>query len=276
MPITDAGEFAWCSVFSPELSDGNQTIVIRLKSWLDPAELGAMGEFVGHGEVTFVVLEQDRLEMRWFAGRREVPLCGHGALAASAVLLPQLKNGELREVHNLPGKLWLSRLGDVPYVVFPRARLAEIPVQEVDVGIPLAHAFDAGRDYLLIMDSDEAALRNFDPAMAKRLDKIGCILSSRSESATASFRFFAPRVGITEDRASGSVIPALVEYWGRDRSSPYTFHQESGHDIKIRAQQTGDKIGLTGEVLEFARGKLNLGNIRHDISCGGNQLKEVV
>lgn len=276
MPIIDAGEFAWCAVFSPKLSDGNQTIVIRLKSWLEADELGAVGEFVGHGEVTFVVLQQDRLEMRWFAGHREVPLCGHGALAASAILLPQLKDGVLREVHNLPGKLWLSRMGGVPYIVFPRAKLTELSVQAVDVGIPLTHAFDTGRDYLLIMDGDEAALKNFDPTTAKRLDKIGCILSSRSESSTASFRFFAPRVGITEDRASGSAIPALVEFWGRNRSAPYTFHQESGHDIKIRAHQMGEEIGVTGEVVEFARGKLNLGNIRHDISFAEDNLKKVV
>lgn len=272
----NAGEFAWCAVFSPDANDGNQTIVIRLKSWLKVAELGTIAGFAGHCEVTFVVLEEDRLEMRWFAGHREVPLCGHGALAASAVLLPYLKNGQLREVYNLPGKLWLTRLENNAYVMFPKAHLTKVPLQTVDVGIPLAHAFDAGRDYLLIIDGDDAALKNVDPMIAKRLDKIGCILSSRSETATASFRFFAPRVGITEDRASGSVIPALVEYWGRYKSDPYTFHQESSHHIQIRAHQMGEKIGVTGEVLEFARGQLNLGTMMRDISLSENNSNMVV
>jgi hypothetical protein len=105
---------------------------------------------------------------------------------------------------------------------------------------------------------DEYALKNFNPQAAgvQALDKIGCIISSPSASSTAAFRFFAPRVGIQEDRASGSVIPALVAYWGGDRSGSYVFSQESGHNIQIQARQFGDRIGVSGEVLRFASGKL--------------------
>jgi predicted PhzF superfamily epimerase YddE/YHI9 len=63
-------------------------------------------------------------------------------------------------------------------------------------------------------------------------------------------------VGIQEDRASGSAIPALVAYWGRDGAGSHIFSQESGHDIRIRARQFGDRIGVSGEVLRFASGKL--------------------
>jgi hypothetical protein len=38
----------------------------------------------------------------------------------------------------------------------------------------------------------------------------------------------------------------------------------------------GEEIGVTGEVVEFARGKLNLGNIRHDNSFAEDNLKKVV
>jgi hypothetical protein len=127
----------------------------------------------------------------------------------------------------------------------------------IKLGVPLVRAFDAGRDYLLILE-DEYALKNFNPQAAgvQALDKIGCIISSPSASSTAAFRFFAPRVGIQEDRASGSVIPALVAYWGGDRSGSYVFSQESGHNIQIQARQFGDRIGVSGEVLRFASGKL--------------------
>lgn len=231
--------------------------MFRLKSWPGADDLGALARFTGVEEATFVVFEDGVLEMRWFAGHREVPLCGHGALAAAAVLLPWLQEGELREVRNLPGKLWLSRFGGAPYIVLGRTPLTEISPSKIDAGISLVRAFDAGRDYLLIVDSEDA-LRRFDPRAAslERLDKIGCILASPSSSATAAFRFFAPRAGIMEDRASGSVIPALVEYWGGKGTGDFCFHQESGHGIAIRARRLQERIAVSGEVLEFARGQL--------------------
>ena len=254
--MPEVGEFVWCAVFSPNLSDGNQTVVIRLQSWPERRVLGEIAQFIGH-ETTFVVFEQGKLEMRWFAGQNEVPLCGHCALAAASVFESALKCDELLEVSNARGKLWLARAGDEPHIVFPGARLTEVPAENFKLGVPLVRAFDAGRDYLLILE-DEYALKNFNPQAAgvQALDKIGCIISSPSASSTAAFRFFAPRVGIQEDRASGSVIPALVAYWGGDRSGSYVFSQESGPNIQIQARQFGDRIGVSGEVLRFASGKL--------------------
>jgi predicted PhzF superfamily epimerase YddE/YHI9 len=254
--MPEAGEFVWCAVFSPNPSDGNQTVVIRLQSWPERHVLGEIAQFIGH-ETTFVVFEQGKLEMRWFAGQNEVPLCGHCALAAASVFEAALKRDELLEVSNARSKLWLARVGDEPHVVFPGACLTEVPVEDFKLGVPLVRVFDAGRDYLLVL-KDEDALKNFNPQAAgvQALGKIGCIISSPSASSTAAFRFFAPRVGIQEDRASGSVIPALVAYWGRDRSGSYIFSQESGHNIRIRARQLDDRIGVSGEVLRFASGKL--------------------
>jgi hypothetical protein len=48
----------------------------------------------------------------------------------------------------------------------------------------------------------------------------------------------------------------LAEFWGREPGN-YSFNQESGHNIRIRAQKLGDRVGVTGEVLEFARGRLD-------------------
>ena len=201
--------------------------------------------------------EGTRLEIRWFAGSHEVPLCGHAALAANAALLPLLKDGELLEASNLPGRLWLSRQGDAPYIVFRKASLTEIPPETAPIGVRVVQAFDAGRDYLLILENEEI-LKSFDSSQAglERLSKIGCIITSPCRSAAACFRFFAPRAGIQEDRASGSVIPALMEYWAAGKPEDQLFSQESGHGIRIRARWLGERVALTGEVVEFAYGKI--------------------
>lgn len=257
--IPDIGEFVWCSVFSPQIYDGNQSIVIRLNSWPAKKWLGSTASFLGKTETTFVVVGPEGPEIRWFAGDHEVPLCGHCALAANAVLLPMLQDRELLEVANLRGRLWLSRQEGHPYIVFKPISLSPVPNEAVPLGVRIVRAFDAGRDYLVVLE-DEETLRNFDPKTAglERLAKIGCIISSPCKSGRAAFRFFAPRVGILEDRASGSVIPALMQYWAWGTPGDHVFNQESGHDIKIRARWLGDKVALTGEVLEFARGRISL------------------
>jgi predicted PhzF superfamily epimerase YddE/YHI9 len=253
--IPAPGEFIWCSVFSPRLADGNRSMVIRLNSWPEKKQLEALAGFIGDTETSFVVLKGNRLEVRWFAGKREVPLCGHCALAVNSVLLPLLKDGELLEVANLSGRLWLSRHENKPYLVFKDVPLIEIPTEAVQTGMRLIKAFDAGRDYLLIVE-DEETLKAFNPTKARleRLAKIGCIISSPSRSSTAAFRFFAPRAGIHEDRASGSVIPALMRYWAPEQCGEHIFSQESGYGIKIGARWLGERVALTGDVMQFARG----------------------
>jgi predicted PhzF superfamily epimerase YddE/YHI9 len=255
--IPAPGEFIWCSIFSSRLTDGNQSIIVRLESWPEKKKLQSLAGFLGNTETTFFVLKADRIEIRWFAGNHEVPLCGHCALAVSSVLQPLLKDGELREVANLRGRLWLSRKGNKPYIVFRKACLREVPAERFQVGITVQKGFDTGRDYLLIL-KDEQGVKDFDPGKAgiDRLDKIGCIISSSCTSATAAFRFFAPRAGIQEDRASGSVVPALMEYWAREKPGEHIFNQESRHGVQIRAQWLDGKVALSGEVLRFARGKI--------------------
>lgn len=229
--------------------------MVRLESWPEKKRLQSLAAFFGHIEVSFVVLDRGRLEIRWFAGPREVPLCGHCALAATSALLPLMEDGDLLETANLPGRLWLARRGNQPYIVFRSVPLIEIPASTFQLGVNVIQAFDAGRDYLLVLE-DEETLKRFDPEKAgvARLEKIGCIVSSSCRSGAAAFRFFAPRAGIKEDRASGSVVPALMEYWAKGKAGEHVFNQESGYGIKIRASWMEGKVALSGEVLHFARG----------------------
>jgi predicted PhzF superfamily epimerase YddE/YHI9 len=245
-------------VFSPDLAKGNPTLVVRLAAWPAVERLRAIAALGTGTETTFVVGGPSRIELRWFAEDREVPLCGHGALAASMLFRSWLADGDCTEVDNLRGRLWLARRGDTPFIVLRRTPLTEIAVGPIDVGLPILRAFDAGRDVLAIVE-DEAALVAYrpDPAVLERLPKIGCILSTPTPDGSAAFRFFAPRAGIPEDRASGSVIPALVEYWGGDGTSHYRFHQRSPLGaVEIRASRWAERVAISGDVVRFVKGRL--------------------
>jgi predicted PhzF superfamily epimerase YddE/YHI9 len=246
-------------VFSPDPAKGNPTLVVRLPAWPAVERLRAIAALGRGTETTFVVGEPSRITLRWFAEDREVPLCGHGALAASRLFGSWLPDGACAEVDNLRGRLWLARRGDAPFIVLRRTPLTAVDAGPLDIGVPVRHAFDAGRDFLLIVE-DEAALVAYrpDPAVLGRLPKLGCILAAPASGATAAFRFFAPRAGIPEDRASGSVIPALVAYWGGHGTSEYRFRQRSPSGaVEIRASQWTEGVAIGGDVVTLGRGRLS-------------------
>lgn len=248
------GEIAQCVVFSPLPEHGNPTAVIRLSEWPSVRRLQDLAAISNVAETTFVVSDLGQIELRWFAGAHEVPLCGHGALAASALFKAMFNANELYEVRNLRGRLWLGHSDDQPLMAFQRVRMEELPRDELTFGLQPHRVFDAGRDYLVVLEDEEELLAyQPDATLLRSLAKVGIIITAPCSQGSAAFRFFAPRVGISEDRASGSVIPALVEYWGRSGQRTFEFLQRSGWNIKISARRDDSRILVRGDVIETSR-----------------------
>jgi predicted PhzF superfamily epimerase YddE/YHI9 len=243
-----------CSVFSVLPEHGNRTTVTRLAVWPQTPQLQARARMAPVHESTFVVARDQDIEIRWFSRACEVPLCGHGALAVAALWQGTYRDGGFTEVSNLRGRLWLGTDEGRPAIALKTVPLIERPPTTVNIGITPTRVFDAGRDFLVVLET-EKQLMTYQPdwAALHALPKIGCILSSPSATATAAFRFFAPRAGLPEDRASGSAAPALVELWGKHPHERCTFRQYSGYDITIHARFMRGRIVIAGDVLELSR-----------------------
>lgn len=254
--LPEEGSVTWCSVFAAPERGGGTTAVVRLPRWPDAESLLAIARASDVVETTFVVLNGGRLELRFFTAKTEVPLCGHGALAATATLAAVLA-AEPRPVDNLPGTIWLSRERG-PVVSFAPTKLREVSATKLDVRVPAVRAFDAGRDYLFVVES-VAALRALRASElgAERLDKVGCLVAAPDGRGGVAFRFFAPLAGIPEDDASASVIPALVAHFGFGPDDEGVFRQESGGNVTIRAFARGGRVAVTGDVLVLGHGRLS-------------------
>ena len=253
-------EWVGCRVFSADPQAGNPTAVVRLSRWPDAATLMRLAGALPATEVTFLITQGTTLQLRWFTSTSELPLCGHGALAAAALLAPALA-ADARAPDNLAGRLWLSRDGDQPAIVLPAVALDELPAAALaHAGLSPTRLFNAGRDYLAILD-DHRQLEQFSPAHVRfdRLDKVGLIVSApatvadRRRGLTADFRFFAPRAGILEDHGSASVLPALMAWWSAGRPR-LLFQQRCGQGVVLRAQAVGGRVHIAADVFEFARG----------------------
>ncbi|WP_158623616.1 PhzF family phenazine biosynthesis protein [Corallococcus llansteffanensis] len=256
-PLIGCGEFVWCSVFGETLLDGNATLVLRVADWPEDAALLELARFTQVGESTFFLLGEAGLEVRWFSHKQEVPLCGHGALALASVLAPSFDDVDEVEVVNLKGRLALRARAQGPELLLARTPLRELPRTSIDVGIEVEALFDAGRDYLgVVSDVDALARYRPDPLNLAALDKIGCILTAPDGPDGVAFRFFAPRVGILEDRASGSTLPALMEFWRRSKGDSLRFRQCSGASVMLHGAMQGDRVRVSGKVIQVARGTL--------------------
>jgi predicted PhzF superfamily epimerase YddE/YHI9 len=110
------------------------------------------------------------------------------------------------------------------------------------------------------VDSD-ATLCALKPDMnlLERVPVRGVIVTSRSASPEYDFvsRFFAPRVGINEDPATGSSHCTLAPFWSRrlGKSEMIGF-QASPRGSVLRVCMTGERILISGQAVTVLRGTL--------------------
>jgi predicted PhzF superfamily epimerase YddE/YHI9 len=264
--MRDVDQWLRCSVFgdTPEL--GNPALVVKLAAWPDDSTLKRLASCArAHAsevsEVTFVCVGDDAvIRLRWFGPLGEVPDCGHGTLAAVLALKIRAHDGPLRALVGPQGaERWLTTHSGLPTLGMPRAVLRELPNDVIDIGLPVARLFDAGRDYLAVVD-DEAQLRAYRPDIARlmQLPRIGLTITAPRGDAAAYFRFFAPRAGIPEDLGSASVIPSLVACWFGAGCHAGAFVQRgrSGIDLVIPAHCTSSAVYVCARVHELEYGRV--------------------
>ena len=85
----------------------------------------------------------------------------------------------------------------------------------------------ATRDLVLVVESEQA-VHDFAPNHAwfeKFADYHALIVTAQSDSYEYVLRYFAPRIGIPEDLATGSAQCSLAPFW---------FSKLSAHNLKVR------------------------------------------
>jgi predicted PhzF superfamily epimerase YddE/YHI9 len=242
---------AMYQLFSDNPRCANSTVVHLVDAWPDDQQLADIADHGSCHETTFLRRCAGGVELRWFARRIEVPLCGHGALAAAHYLRDAIAEGELVEVCNKAGRVRLSKHDGEAVLVFPQHTITPANTKLPQASFAYT-AYDAGRDYLFYTPERDA-FRQFDPANSDlpSLDKLGVILATTAPSADLQFRFFAPKAGISEDPASASVIPALVALAGYTEGRRYQFTQGAEGPVRITAIACQGAIRLGGHIFEL-------------------------
>lgn len=269
--------------FTSHAFGGNPAAVVPVEAWPEDALMQRMAAEHNLSETVFVGPPSDGRadrRLRWFTPAVEVPLCGHATLAAAHVLWNhedevverltfeshsgplvvwhEKQHGEDLIVMDLPARPTVSCGAPAGLVAALCTTPAEVrrTVESIGVG-PDAHPL-----YLAIFDS-KRDVHDISPDM-KRLASVeahGVVVTAPGASHDFVSRFFAPRVGIDEDPATGSAHCALAPYWahrlGKTRLAARQVSKRGGEmRCDVATTEAGPRVLLAGKALTYSVGEV--------------------
>ena len=234
-----------------ESAAGNPCGVVELHDWLPDVELKKIAREVGQPVTSFIAKRDGQFHIRWFSLDGEINLCGHGSLGAGAAILSRYK---------LDSTVFKSKHGDVAVskenglytMVLPswEGLPCDAPAEIADLAAAAVDVF-ATRDLVLVLASLEAVV-NFKPDDGRLRALSGyhaLIVTAANGKYGYVLRYFAPKIGISEDLATGSAQCSLAPYWFKKLGSNslnvrqlssaggyFEVEQAAAGLIKVRAQ----------------------------------------
>ncbi|EKG2484386.1 PhzF family phenazine biosynthesis protein [Vibrio vulnificus] len=202
-------------VFIGESAFGNPCAVLELNDWLPDSELSQITRNVGQPVTSFITKIDGQFHIRWFALDGEINLCGHGSLGAGAAIISkyQLDNVVFNSKH---GEVVITKRNGLYTLVLPNWEGIACPVPE-EISDLAAGSIDvfSTRDLVLVFPTVERVI-SFQPDN-ERLRKLNeyhaLIVTAATGKSGYVLRYFAPKIGISEDLATGSAQCSLAPYW---------------------------------------------------------------
>jgi len=250
--------------FADRVFAGNPAAVIPLESWLPDATLQAIAAENNLPATAFFHYEGERCALRWFTPTLELPLCGHGTLAAAHVILNLLDTPEERVVFDTKAAtLTVSRHGSGLALDLPLNRAAPCapPAGLAEALGKAPTAVLTTRNYLAVFDrADDVAGLTPDLAAVARLHCIGVIATAPGRDGVHCVsRYFAPALGVDEDAVTGSAHCTIVPYWsGRLGKSTIVARQVSPRGGALTGEVRGDRVILAGEARLYLEGTITI------------------
>lgn len=249
--------------FTDRVFGGNPAAVVPLISWPDDALLQAIAGENNLSETAFFVTSEKGFKLRWFTPVKEVDLCGHATLATAHVIFEILgysKQSITFETRS--GDLFVEKKGKQLEMNFPACPptpcacsealtkgLGQCPIEVL-----------AADDYLAVFEN-EAIIRAIVPdhALLSRLDLRGVIVTAPGTDFDFVSRFFAPKLGVTEDPVTGSAHCELAPYWanklGKNILKAKQVSQRGG---VITCEVNGNRVVLSGCAVTFMKAEITL------------------
>ena len=76
--------------FTDKLFSGNPAAVCPLKKWLPDDVMQSIAFENNLSETAFFILNNDKVDIRWFTPKVEIELCGHATLASAHIIFNEI------------------------------------------------------------------------------------------------------------------------------------------------------------------------------------------
>ncbi|SBT40231.1 PhzF family phenazine biosynthesis protein [Micromonospora auratinigra] len=242
----------------------------------DDAQRRAVPVAAGASHAVFVSDGPDGVALRFFTATGELPACGHGTVAALAVLAARAGTREYATRLRSGGRTFTGRaswVGDGYEALFdpgPIALRAADAAERAPVLAALGLPTDAscrvasvGRPRLLVRVADRAALAALTPDMARlraacdRAGLLGCYAhSGPGPDGRLAARMFAPSIGVPEDIANANSTACLAALL-------------AGAEPTVLRVDMGDALGEPATVTATARPATARGAAGPTVRVGG-------
>ena len=116
------------------------------------------------------------------------------------------------------------------------------------------------RDYLVVFESEKDVAR-LQPDMSRleQLDALGVIVTAPGTNADFVSRFFAPKVGVPEDSATGSSHSTLIPFWAERLNKTELFaRQISKRGGEFHCRLVDNRVGIAGHAVTYCRGEIEV------------------
>jgi PhzF family phenazine biosynthesis protein len=248
--------------FAGAVFSGNPAVVCPLERWLDDETLRLIARENGVPVTAFFVENNDHHELRWFTPTLELNLCGHGTVAAAAVLFDHMEGSRDSLVFKTKaGTFDVVKDGSLIALDFPVYEAEPCSTKPEDLVRALGREpkeILKAQNYLAVYE-EEAEIRAIAPDMdlLKKIDGLGVIVSSTGKDSDFVSRYFAPKIGTPEDAATGSTHCTLAPYWSR-RLGKRKLHsiQLSQRRGELWCESLEDRVRISARAVLYAEGFL--------------------
>ncbi len=204
---------------------GNRAAIVMLDGEVSAQQMQEWAHSLQEPATSFLFPspKEGTLKVRWFAPDEEIGLCGHGSLAAFALLAYQETNVDTLDYRG--GSI--QGMADKQYVhialdeIRVKWALDVPPLLRKGLGVDILEYFETDNKNIVVLEN-EGTLRNMAPDFAtlRKLETFGYTVTAPGDEADFVSRTLVPHVQQLEDQATGSSHAALTPFWAKRLNKP--------------------------------------------------------
>ena len=260
-------------VFTKEYYNGNPAAVCILDKDLEDSQMKSIASEMNLSETAFLLPIDEHsniYSLRWFTPEVEVPLCGHGTIAAAKVLFHELGiNGDEIIFQTKSGKVSAQKYGEGIAIDFPIDEPIDFQLPEgllEAMGIKEYEDVKIGKNTrkIILKLKDYKQIEELSPDF-EQMKNIATVEGLKGIAVTTKgndrydfiSRYFNPWAGVNEDPVTGSVHTVLAPYWSiiLDEKQLLAYQASArGGEIKIEIKE--NRVELIGEAIVVLKGEI--------------------